>query len=100
MKETAMRTKILLGTCSVVAVTMLLGPAQGWAQRWDVRREVGEGAREVRREREEAVREIRNADSPWEVRHEIREGHRQITREKNEARRQVRREINQPGWRW
>jgi hypothetical protein len=94
-----MRTKILLGACGVAAVTILLGPAEGRAQRWDARREVAEGAREIRHERREAAREIATAGSAWEVRREIREGHREITHERREARREVRREVNKEYWR-
>jgi hypothetical protein len=95
-----MRTKSLLKTCAVAAAALVLLPALGWADRWDVRREVSEGNREIRRERREAVREISRADSPWEARQEIREAHREINREQREQRREVRREVNQAYWGW
>jgi hypothetical protein len=44
---------------------MLTAPVV-WADRWDVRREIAEGSREIRRERREAIREIARADSPWD----------------------------------
>lgn len=79
----------------------LLGSAPpAWADRWDVRREIAEGNREIRRERREALREIANADSRWEVRREIREAHREIRREQREKRREVRREVREAMWRW
>lgn len=83
---------------------LLLGvfllPVAGWADRWDVRKEAREGAREIQRERREAAREILEADTPWERRHEIREAERQIGRERREARREVRREVRQSTWDW
>jgi hypothetical protein len=87
-------------TAWVFAGTVVLLAAAAWADRWDVRHEAGEGAREIRHERREAVREIASADSPWEARHEIREAHREINHERREARREVRREVNQSYWRW
>lgn len=93
-----MRTKRLVGVCSVAAVTLMLGPGLVQAQRREVRHEIREGEREIRHERREATREILEADSPWEVRHEIREGHREITHERREARREVRREIRKEFW--
>lgn len=81
-----------LGAALVVAA-----PA-AWADRWDVRREMAEGNREIRQERREAAREILTADSAWEARREIREAGREIRHEQREARREVRREINQASW--
>lgn len=85
-----------------VALTagLLMTASVAWADRWDVRRELAEGNREIRRERREAVREIARADSPWEARREIREAHREIRREQREKRREVRREIREDMWRW
>jgi hypothetical protein len=58
-----------------VAVTagLLVTASPAWTDRWDVRREIAEGNREIRRERREAVRDIARADSPWEACREIRE---------------------------
>lgn len=95
-----MRTRSLLKTLGVAVAVVLVAPALGWAQRWDVRREIAEGTREVRRERREAVREIASADSAWEARHEIREGAREVRRERIERRREVRREVRDHYWDW
>jgi hypothetical protein len=83
----------------LVAITLLVVPGAR-ADRWDVRRELAEGNREIRRERREALREIRNADSFSEARREIREAHREIEREKRERRKEVRREIRESDWKW
>jgi hypothetical protein len=86
---------------TVVLTAGVLGTASvAWADRWDVRREIAEGNREIRRERREAIREIARADSPWEARREIREAHREIRREQREKRREVRREVRESTWRW
>ena len=77
---------------------LLFAPGLSSADRWDVRREVAEGNREIRQERREAVREIASADSRWEARREIREAGREIRHERREARREVRREVNQAYW--
>ena len=58
-----------------------------------VRRELREGAREIRRERREAFRAIVRADSPKEFGREIFQGLREIGRERRELRREVRREM-------
>lgn len=84
----------------LIGAAMLLTPVVGFADRWDVRREIAEGNREIRRERREAVREIARADSPWEARREIREAHHEISREHREQRREVRREVRQSAWGW
>ena len=68
-------------------------PAMAGAQRYDTRREIREGQREVNHERREARREIATADNPMERRHEIREGAREITHERREAERQIRRTV-------
>jgi hypothetical protein len=93
-----MRRAVKMAALACVAGFVLSSPA--WAERWDVRREISEGNREVRRERREAAREIYNADSPWEARQEIREAHREINREYREQRREVRREVNEAYWGW
>lgn len=84
----------------VVSASLLLTASVAWADRWDVRREIAEGNREIRRERREAYREISRADSRWEARREIREAHREIRREQYEKRREVRREMRENMWRW
>jgi hypothetical protein len=84
----------------VLLAGILLAAAPVWADRWDVRREVAEGNREIRRERREARREILEADSPWEMRREIREAGREIGRERRERRREVNREVRQSYWGW
>ena len=89
-----MKTAALLTAITVLTVS------GAWADRWDARREIAEGNREIRRERREAVREILSADSPGERRREIREAHREINREKREKRREVRRELRQSFWGW
>ena len=94
-----MTTIAVQGVGAVLAIS-LLTPAAPPAQRWDVRREIAEGNREIRRERREAAREILRADSPWEVAREVREGQREIRREQREKRREVRREIRDDLFRW
>jgi hypothetical protein len=84
----------------VLTAGLLMTASVVWADRWDVRREIAEGNREIRRERREAIREIARADSPWEARREIREAHREIRREQREKRREVRREVRESTWRW
>ncbi|MBP7570728.1 MAG: hypothetical protein KBA95_11770 [Acidobacteria bacterium] len=81
------------GRCGLAFLAILLVSPAARADRWDVLREIGEGDREIRRERREAVREILRADSGWEVARELGEGAREIRREKREKRREVRREI-------
>jgi hypothetical protein len=80
----------------VLGAGLLLTASVAWADRWDVRREIAAGDREIRRERREAIREISRADSPWEARREIREAHREINRD----RREKRREALEDRWRW
>ena len=77
----------------VLLVTAVGMPAMAGAQRYDTRREIREGHREVNHERREARREIVTADSPMERRHEIREGAREVSHERREAERQVRRTV-------
>jgi hypothetical protein len=95
-----MPTILKLHKAAILGASLLLAPCLAQADRWDVRREIGEGNREIRQERREAVREVAAADSPWEARHEIREGGREIRHERREARREVRREVNQAEWGW
>jgi hypothetical protein len=86
---------------SVLCAAGVLVPASlARADRWDVRREIAEGNREIRRERREALREIARADSLREVRREVWEASREIKREQREKRREVRREIREEMWRW
>lgn len=92
------RNAVTLAALACAATLLVTGTAR--ADRWDVRKEISEGNREVRRERREAVREVYNADSPWEARQEIREAHREINRERREQRREVRREVNEAYWGW
>jgi hypothetical protein len=95
-----MRAAKFVVVAGLVGAGVLLSSALAFADRWDVRKEVSEGNREIRRERREAVREIANADSAWEARQEIREAHREISREQREARREVSREIRENVWGW
>jgi hypothetical protein len=95
-----MPTFLNVRKAAIFGAALLLVPCLAQADRWDVRREVAEGNREIRQERREAVREIATADSPWEARQEIREAGREIRHEKREARREVRREVNQAYWGW
>jgi hypothetical protein len=88
-----------IGKTGILLVALLLMATSAGAQRWEVRREIAEGNREIRRERREARREILNADTPWEMRREIREGAREIGRERREKRREVRREVRENYWR-
>jgi len=87
-------------TIVTLSASLLFPAAVAWAERWNVRREISEGNREIRRERREAIREISRSDSPWEARREIREAHREIRREQREQRREVRREVRENMWRW
>jgi hypothetical protein len=84
-----------IGKVGTLLAALLLSASPVGAQRWEIRREIAEGNREIRCERREAVREIVRADSPWEVRREIREGAREIRREQREKRREVRREVRE-----
>lgn len=75
-----------------------LVPGVALADRWEVRREVREGARSVERERREARREIRRCETRECARREIREGYREVERERREARREVRSELREARW--
>src|SRR5262245_59360574 len=88
------------GVIAAAFAGILLTASAVWADRWDIRREVAEGNREIRRERREARREILRADSPWEMRREFREAGREIRREQREKRREVGREVRQAVWGW
>ena len=83
---------------AALGAALILATPAAWADRWDVRREMAEGNREIRQERREATREIMSADSAWEARQEIREAGREIRHEQREARREVRREVNKASW--
>jgi hypothetical protein len=83
----------LLVAC--LAAGALVAPSMAMASRWEVRREVREGAFEVRREKREAAREIRRCDSRACVNREMREGAWEVGRERREARRSVRQEIRE-----
>jgi hypothetical protein len=85
---------------AILGAALLLAPCLAQADRWDVRREIADGNREIRQERREAMNEVASADSRWEARHEIREGGREIRHERRETRREVRREVNQAYWGW
>ena len=93
-----MRHGSIMHRFAALGAVLLFAVPVAQADRWDVRREIAEGNREIRQERREAVREIVTADSPWEARHEIREANREIRHERREQRREVRREINQAAW--
>ena len=71
----------------------LLAPVDANAGRWEVRKEIREGARSVERERREARRELQRCKTRECARREMREGYREVAREKREARREIRGEI-------
>jgi hypothetical protein len=95
-----MLTSLNVRKAAILGAALLLAPCLAQADRWDVRREIADGNREIRQERREAAREIATADSRWEARHEFREAGREIRHERREARREVRREVNQAYWGW
>jgi hypothetical protein len=72
-----------------------LAPSPALAQRWEVRREMREGARSVARERREALRELRRCTTRACARREAREGQYEVARERREARREIRREVRE-----
>lgn len=84
---------ILVALASALILLGPLLPPAAQADRWEVRREVREGAREVRREKREARRELKRCDTRECARREIREGYREVQREKREARCEIRREL-------
>jgi hypothetical protein len=81
----------------IICCTVLAGmtPTSAAAQRWEVRREIREGARSVGRERAEALRELQRCTTRDCARREIREGQREVARERREARREIRREVRE-----
>ena len=76
----------------------LLAPVDANAGRWEVRKELREGARSVERERREARRELQRCKTRECARREMREGYREVAREKREARREIRGEIAENRW--
>jgi hypothetical protein len=84
--------KTALAWVVVLSITL---PAPAAAARWEVRREVREGARAVGREKREAFRELQRCTTRDCARREVREGHREVAREKREARREIKREVRQ-----
>lgn len=82
---------------TVLAVVLVLAagllPPPAYADRWEVRRELREGAREVRREKREARRELARCETRACARREVREGYREVQQERREARREVRRAL-------
>jgi hypothetical protein len=73
----------------------LILPSEALAGRWEVRKEVREGARAVHREKREAAREIRRCKTRECARREIHEGYREVGKERREARREIRREVRE-----
>lgn len=80
---------------ALVACIGLLLSSGAHASRWEVRKEVREGAREVNKERREAAREMRKCKTRECARREAREGYREVERERREARREIRREVRE-----
>jgi hypothetical protein len=78
-----------------VAIVGLATPMPASASRWEVRKEVREGYREVEREKREAARELRKCHTRECARREVREGYREVERERREARREIRREVRE-----
>jgi len=78
---------------AVLVLMAGLPPPTAYAGRWEVRREMREGAREVAREKREAHRELKRCGTRECARREIREGYHEVQREKREARREIRREL-------
>jgi gas vesicle protein len=78
-----------------VAIVVLAAPMEASASRWEVRKEIREGARDIQREKREATRELRKCQTRECARREIREGNREVSRERREARREVRGEIRE-----
>jgi hypothetical protein len=79
--------------CCTVMAAMTSTSAQ--AQRWEVRREVREGARSVNREKREAIREMQRCTTRDCARREAHEGQREVARERREARGEIRREVRE-----
>lgn len=82
-----------LALAIILVLMAALTPPIASADRWEVRREFREGAREVYEEKREARRELRRCETRHCARREIREGYREVQREKREARREIRREL-------
>jgi gas vesicle protein len=78
-----------------VALVGLTAPMQASASRWEIRKEMREGAKSVQKEKREAARELRKCKTRECARREVREGYREVERERREARREVRREIRE-----
>ena len=84
-----MRASSLMAIAAVVAVAVgLMAPQPAAASRWEVRKEMREGAKSVQREKREAARELRKCQTRECARREVREGYR-------EARREIRREVRE-----
>lgn len=94
MKSTSCRV-IFTAIMLILASSCPVAASDDWvaSRNSRIRREIREGAKEIRKERREAFREVMGADSPREFRREIREGVREVRRERREMRREVRREI-------
>jgi hypothetical protein len=80
---------------AVVAAVGVIAPQPAVASRWEVRKEVREGAKSVQREKREAARELRKCQTRECARREVREGYREVERERREARREIRREVRE-----
>jgi len=73
-------------------------PPEVRADRWEVRKEMREGARNVEREKREAYRALRRCETRQCARREMREGYREVEREKREARREIRGAMRDSHW--
>ncbi len=73
-------------------------PAEARSDRWQVRKEMREGARNVEREKREAQRALRRCETRECARREMREGYREVEREKREARREIRGAMRDSRW--
>lgn len=90
-----MNIRHFLGTALLcVAVT-----STAYADKWDVRREWREGAREVAAEKREARREIHQCRTRECMIREAYEGQREIDRERREARREIQHARGNDRWR-
>jgi hypothetical protein len=89
------RLSLMVIAAASVAIVGLGAPLQASASRWEVRKEVREGAKEVHREKREAARELRKCQTRECARREVREGYREVERERREARREIRREVRE-----
>lgn len=84
-------------TLGLVLLAAVL-PAESRADRWEVRKEMREGARNVEREKREAHRALRRCETRECARREMREGYREVEREKREARREIRGAMRDSRW--